>query len=645
MALMPKELADFLTRTAIVKRLSAPLCEAIVGEGRPGENLLNHIELRPLLQKLDDHTDWFRLHPLFHNFLVKQLEINFPREKAELHRRASLWFEEQELMVEAIQHAASGNEEERAQELLEEHGMLLVTQGYLPLFFGLVRRLPEGLLHSSHEILVQMAWLEVLNNRIPQARRILDEVSQDIAMRQDDEGPLLVELKAIETATHFFAEDLSAVETVVAKWLPQAPPEPFHIVATFRIAQAWIYFNQQRYDEALQQCRWILNLPEVSDIAYTQANAALFQALVAFARAQLEIGAVTLEAEIERLRERVGSGSQLIALMESVLAALHYQLGDGEKAQRLFEQGLEVQRTLACADIMIAVLRNRVRQLHAMGEYNRALALLDDAQQMADSRSWARLNACILHEKVWLLIALGEQKQAVALFNSWRQAHESLLADEPWGVQVEEWFSMAAARVSIAQGNAADVIDGLRAQFKSLSGQGRILRSLETAVLLASALAESGYVDAAKEVLERALALDPNNCVIQLYRDEGPGVLHLLAQLQEKVESIDSDSDNMLLRQQLQRILAGEQQTQFAASAAPAALSNAPYNEIIEQLTQREMATLKLMVDGLSNKEIADNQTVSIHTVKSHLQSAYGKLGVRRRTQAVRRMKEMGFFS
>lgn len=645
MALMSQEMAEFLTRTAIVERLSAPLCEAIIGEGRSGQDLLNHIELRPLLQELDDQADWFRLHPLFHNFLVKQLEINFPREKPELHRRASRWFEEKGLVAEAIQHAISAGEEERAQELLEEHGIRLLAQGYLPLLFGLVRRLPDGLLHSSHEILVQMAWLEVLNNRIPQAKRILDEVSQGIAMRQDDEGSLPIELKAIEGATYFFAEDLPAVETVVAKWLPQAPPEPLHIMATFRMMQVWIDFNQQRYDEALQQCRWILNLPEVADIAYTQANAALFQALVAFARAQLEIGAVTLAAEIERLRERVGSGSQLIALMESVLAALHYQLGDGEKAQQLFEQGLEVQRALACADIMIVVLRNRVRQLHATGEYNRALALLDDAQQMADSRSWARLNACILHEKVRLLIALGEQQQAVVLFNTWQQAHESLLTDETWGVQVEEWFSMAAARVSIAQGSAADVIDGLNERWESLSGQGRILRSLELAVLLARAHAESGNADAAKEVLENALALDQNNCVIQLYRDEGAGVLHLLAQLQVKLEATDGDNAHLLLRQQLQKILAGEQQSEFGTRAAPAAVLDVRYNEMVEQLTKRELATLELLVEGLSNKEIADHQYVSINTVKTHLQSAYSKLGVSRRTQAVRRMKEMGFFS
>ena len=66
---------------------------------------------------------------------------------------------------------------------------------------------------------------------------------------------------------------------------------------------------------------------------------------------------------------------------------------------------------------------------------------------------------------------------------------------------------------------------------------------------------------------------------------------------------------------------------------------------MVEQLTKRELATLELMVEGLSNKEIADRQYVSINTVKTHLRSAYSKLGVSRRTQSVRWMKEMGFFS
>ena len=142
-----------------------------------------------------------------------------------------------------------------------------------------------------------------------------------------------------------------------------------------------------------------------------------------------------------------------------------------------------------------------------------------------------------------------------------------------------------------------------------------------------------------------ALALGQSNCVIQLYRDEGAGVLQLLVQLQVELEATDGDNAHMLLRQQLQKILAGEQQSEFGTPAAPAAVLDARYSEMVEQLTKRELATLELLVEGLSNREIADHQYVSINTVKTHLQSAYSKLGVSRRTQAVRRMKEMGFFS
>jgi DNA-binding CsgD family transcriptional regulator len=58
-------------------------------------------------------------------------------------------------------------------------------------------------------------------------------------------------------------------------------------------------------------------------------------------------------------------------------------------------------------------------------------------------------------------------------------------------------------------------------------------------------------------------------------------------------------------------------------------------------LTPRELEMLELMAQGLSNKEIADKVFVSENTVKTHLSRVFDKLGVRRRTQAVQRGKEL----
>ena len=59
-------------------------------------------------------------------------------------------------------------------------------------------------------------------------------------------------------------------------------------------------------------------------------------------------------------------------------------------------------------------------------------------------------------------------------------------------------------------------------------------------------------------------------------------------------------------------------------------------------LSARELEVLQAMAEGLSNQEIAGRLFVSLNTVKTHSSNIFGKLDVRRRTQAVetaRRLK------
>ena len=57
----------------------------------------------------------------------------------------------------------------------------------------------------------------------------------------------------------------------------------------------------------------------------------------------------------------------------------------------------------------------------------------------------------------------------------------------------------------------------------------------------------------------------------------------------------------------------------------------------VEPITQRELEVLQLISFGLSNKEIAESLVIAPATVKKHASNIYGKLGVKRRTQAVAR--------
>ena len=66
------------------------------------------------------------------------------------------------------------------------------------------------------------------------------------------------------------------------------------------------------------------------------------------------------------------------------------------------------------------------------------------------------------------------------------------------------------------------------------------------------------------------------------------------------------------------------------------------YIEPVEALTPREHDVLALVADGLSNRDIAGRLAISEHTVKFHLASIFGKLGVSTRTEAVQRGLRLG---
>ena len=98
----------------------------------------------------------------------------------------------------------------------------------------------------------------------------------------------------------------------------------------------------------------------------------------------------------------------------------------------------------------------------------------------------------------------------------------------------------------------------------------------------------------------------------------------------------------------LRRRLAGDPNLQLvdriehaeAVIARPA--PSRPQQPLIEALTVREHEVLALVADGLANREIARSLGISEHTVKFHLASIFGKLGVSTRTEAVQRGLRLG---
>ena len=74
----------------------------------------------------------------------------------------------------------------------------------------------------------------------------------------------------------------------------------------------------------------------------------------------------------------------------------------------------------------------------------------------------------------------------------------------------------------------------------------------------------------------------------------------------------------------------------------PAAPAAAPAVEQGEALSERERQILRLVADGLSNREIAEQLFLSRYTVESHVKRIYRKLAVSSRTMAVHTARQRG---
>jgi LuxR family maltose regulon positive regulatory protein len=121
----PESIQTFLLRTSILERLCGPLCDAVLqGPSASGQETLEYLERANMfLIPLDNERRWYRYHHLFAELLRQRLQGSAASltedEVAELHVRASRWYEDNGLESEAIHHALIAQDFERAASLIE----------------------------------------------------------------------------------------------------------------------------------------------------------------------------------------------------------------------------------------------------------------------------------------------------------------------------------------------------------------------------------------------------------------------------------------------------------------------------------------------------------------------------------------------
>src|SRR5205085_3183457 len=159
-------LQTFLLHTSILDRMTGSLCDAVLLDpSASGQATLEYLEHANLfLVPLDNERRWYRYHQLFAELLRQRLPQSIASSPAEaesqvnaLHRRASLWYEEQGLSLEAFQYAAAAHDVERAARLVEGDGMPLHFRGAVTPVFHWLESLPKTALDARPALWVMYA--------------------------------------------------------------------------------------------------------------------------------------------------------------------------------------------------------------------------------------------------------------------------------------------------------------------------------------------------------------------------------------------------------------------------------------------------------------------------------------------------------
>lgn len=627
----PESMRDFLLQTAILDRLHGPLCDAVTGMSDSDAQLETLARGNFFVVRLDGQRRWYRYHHLFADVLRAHLQSERSTIVPDLHRRASLWHEQNGTLSEAIQHALLATDVERTADMLERALPDLRRARLGVTLLGWLRRLPDEVIRRRPVLSVAYAWALLTNgeladvdNRLRDGERWLAPDADRAAMivQNEDEFQLLSGTIAIYRAAHAQAVgDLTATIEHAQRALDFAPPDD-HVrrgaaAALLGIALWSVGDLDAAYDHFAAGMNSLWRGGHRSDVI----NGAITLADIRVAQGRLRDADRVLEDAAQQAVELEESGTPVPLTFRVGRSELRRERNDLDAASahlRASERLTSViGPSLDSSRWYVAMAGIRF----AEGDSAAALNLLDRAEHVYASDLMPNVRPiAALRARVW--IRDGRLDEAL----TWARERGISVDDTLSYVREYEHITLAQALLArhLLAGStpAAALLAFLDRLLQAAEEGGRIGSVIEILLLQATAQISMGEASTAHARVDRALRLAEPEGYVRTFVDCGARVRELLeAALQRGTAPGYARS-----------LLAafGERSPKPPSQALP------------ETLSEREIAVLRLLGSDLSGPQIANELMISLNTMRSHTKNIYSKLGVNSRRTAVRLADELG---
>ena len=619
------EIRRFLLYTSIVDQLNEDLCAALLKEDPPASlahspsAILNELDQANLfILPLDHERCWYRYHHLFSDLLRLMLEKTHPGLAVELHRRACRWYEAQEMLPKALQHAISSGDMQLVAQIISANVMLLLENDEMAPILQKIDALPA-------DKITALPWLEIARAWIVGAGQV--EKSLQLLAAAEQEAKNVPEVKERQRLNG-------------------------HIAA----ARANLIAIQGDYDNAIAQARLANELLPADELAGRVMNLIVWGENLINGEGNYSAGISILEEALALALQ--AEKPQLVMLVSGSLATGHLSAGKMHNLQRVCREALSIaedyqrryQRPLLASAEVYALL---ARGLAEWGEDEQAVQLARKGVELSERTGLETTQA----------LCLSYLGRILASGNDWEQARRVFQRIENIGRNISPWYWYNSAIFALDaildwETPAPDEVDRY---VRRVQETGSAVPAMSKARLLL----RDGQPSQALLVLEQALSAhneQPSFRTVRLFAlralafqaqgDEKQALASLqqaveLGEPENRVASFTREGAAMekLLRlahakgispQFVQRLLAA-----FSSRRKPEAAPARATGGLIEPLSERELQVLQLLAQGGTDKQIAAALFLTNQTIHSHLKNIYGKLDVHSRTEAIHRARQL----
>ena len=629
LANLAEPLRTFLLQTSILNQLSASLCEAVTQQPGAQAILEQLVDTNLFIIPMDNQQRWYRYHALFADLLRKRLYSTQVDILDELHRRASCWYEKNDQIDLAIEHAIAAHDNGQAARLIEQIAENLIKRGKARIVLRWLEAIPEADI-IMHPFLVSVyGFALILCGRSTQVAASLLEKMKDASNQSEFEGELSM-LQAFLTIMQGDAGRTIQFSEQALQQLGDRRPF-FRSLAADTLGMGYTLAGD--IPSATRAFEQVVEISRQSDNTMMTIMALTNLAGLQYFHGKFRIAKATCQQVLSLAEQQFGPGSPMIGKTLLNLAEIFREQGDLETANQYFLDAARLMENFVEIGLPIAYI-SLARLRMDQKDWSSAQKYIDQARGLAqDTQSTKMDDQLVELAQARLWIWQGELVQAAEWANQrglLNRSPDELLSAAGRNMALNEMFEveiLILIRLQMAMEQPAKALELIDELIQTNEQQGYKRRQVELFVLKALTLFQMDRIDQALDVLEQSLLLGELEGYQMTFIEHGEPMAQLLYRAVER---------------NIYPVYASRLLKAITEELPKPSLKDESGFDLVEPLSDRELEVLCLIAEGLTNREIAKRLYISLSTVKGHTTNIFGKLNVRNRTKAVARGRNLG---